>query len=153
MLLYLVQHGEAESQEQNPARGLTDKGMRDVRTVSADVQKMKPRVSQIFHSGKTRASQTAHIIGDYLKPEKGISETDSLAPMDDPAIWAKRVVGMNEDIMLVGHLPHLARLAGLLLCEEKAKMIIDFKMGGMVCLQRFDDGRWAVEWMIIPEIS
>ena len=152
MLLYLVQHGEAESQEKNPARGLTDKGMRDVRTVSATVQKMKLRVSQIFHSGKTRASQSAQIIANYLKPEKGVSETDGLAPMDDPTIWAERVSGMSEDIMLVGHLPHLAKLAGLLLCEEKVRMIIDFKMGGMVCLQRFDDGRWAVEWIIVPEI-
>jgi len=29
---------------------------------------------------------------------------------------------------------------------------VDFKMGGIVCLRRFDDGRWAIEWMIVPEM-
>ncbi|OGW41686.1 MAG: hypothetical protein A2010_09770 [Nitrospirae bacterium GWD2_57_9] len=72
--------------------------------------------------------------------------------MDDPALWALRILGMGEDIMLVGHLPYMARLAGLLLCGDTEKMCVDFKMGGIVCLKRFDDGRWAVEWMIVPEM-
>jgi phosphohistidine phosphatase len=110
------------------------------------------KASRIYHSGKTRAMQTAQILADHLNPEKGMSETDSLAPMDDPALWAKRIAGMSEDIMLVGHLPYLAKLAGLLLCGDKEKMFIDFKMGGIVCLKRFDDSRWAVGWMIVPEI-
>jgi phosphohistidine phosphatase len=152
MFLYLVQHGEAKKEEEDPARGLTDRGMQDVRTVSAYVMKMKLRVSQIFHSGKTRAMQTAQLFSDYLKPEKGVSEIDNLAPMDDPEVWAKRIAAMGEDIMIVGHLPYMAKLAGLLLCGDKERMFVDFKMGGIVCLKGFDDGRWVVEWMIVPEI-
>jgi phosphohistidine phosphatase len=152
MLLYLVQHGEAKREEEDPARGLTEKGIQDARNVSAYAQKLNVKASRIYHSGKTRAMQTAQILADHLNPEKGMSETDSLAPMDDPALWAKRIAGMSEDIMLVGHLPYLAKLAGLLLCGDKEKMFIDFKMGGIVCLKRFDDSRWAVGWMIVPEI-
>jgi hypothetical protein len=59
---------------------------------------------------------------------------------------------MNEDLMLVGHLPYMAKLAGLLLCGDKEKTPIDFKMGGIVCLMRFDDGRWALEWMLVPDM-
>jgi phosphohistidine phosphatase len=147
-----VQHGEAKREEEDPARGLTEKGIQDARNVSAYAQKLNVKASRIYHSSKTRAMQTAQILADHLNPEKGMSETDSLAPMDDPALWAKRIAGMNEDIMLVGHLPYLAKLAGLLLCGDKEKMFIDFKMGGIVCLKRFDDGRWAVGWMIVPEI-
>ena len=110
-------------------------------------------MSVIYHSGKTRAAQTAQIFADYLKPGKGPSQTDSLAPMDDPETWAKRIAGMDEDVMLAGHLPYLARLAGLLLCGDKEKTCVDFKMGGLVCLKRLDDGRWAVEWMIVPEMA
>lgn len=29
---------------------------------------------------------------------------------------------------------------------------LDFKMGGIVCLKRFKNGRWSVEWMITPEV-
>ncbi|MGE5172682.1 MAG: phosphohistidine phosphatase SixA [Betaproteobacteria bacterium] len=152
MFLYLVQHGEARKEEEDPARGLTEKGIDDVTKVAADAGNTIMRVSRIFHSGKTRAMQTAKILADHLKPEKDISQTDDLAPMDDPEVWARRLAGMNEDIMLVGHLPYMAKLSGILLCGEKEKTFIDFKMGGIVCLKRFEDGRWAVEWMIVPEM-
>jgi phosphohistidine phosphatase len=152
MFLYLVQHGEAKREEEDPARGLTEKGVEDVHKVALFTQKMNLRVRQIFHSGKTRASQTAQIFADHLKPEKGISQTDNLAPMDDPGAWAKRITGMNEDLMLVGHLPVMAKLTGLLLSGDKEKTCVDFKMGGIICLKRFDDGRWAVEWMVVPEM-
>ncbi len=152
MFLYLVQHGEAKSEEEDPARGLTEKGVQDVRLVSAYAEILNLKVNGIFHSGKARAMQTAKILADHLKLEKGLSATDGLAPMDDPSIWASRITGINDDIILVGHLPHLAKLAGQFLSGDKEKMPIDFKMGGMVCLRRFDDGRWAIGWMIVPQI-
>jgi phosphohistidine phosphatase len=152
MFLYLVQHGEAKREEDDPQRGLTDKGFRDVARTAVHAQKLGLTLSTIHHSGKTRTLQTAQILADYLKPGKGSSPADALAPMDDPAVWAARIAGMNEGVMLVGHLPYLARLAGLLLCGDKEKTLIDFKMGGIVCLKRFDDGLWAVEWMIVPEL-
>ncbi len=151
MFLYLVQHGEAKREEEDPARGLTDKGFKDVARTAIYAQELGLTVGVIHHSGKTRALQTAQVLADYLKPEKGMSQTDNLAPMDDPGEWAGRIAGMNEDLMLVGHLPYLARLAGLLLCGDTEKMFIDFKMGCIVCLKR-SDGRWALEWMIVPEL-
>ncbi len=30
--------------------------------------------------------------------------------------------------------------------------VVDFKMGGIVCLKRFEGSHWSVEWMIIPEV-
>jgi phosphohistidine phosphatase len=153
MFLYLVQHGEAKREEEDPQRGLTDKGFKDAARTAIYAQKLRFTVSVIHHSGKTRAVQTAQIFADYLKPEKGLSRTDNLAPMDDPEVWADRIAEMDEDVMLVGHLPHLARLAGLLLCGDKERTCVDFKMGGIVCLKRLDGGRWAVEWMVVPEMA
>jgi phosphohistidine phosphatase len=153
MLLYLVQHAEAKKEEEDPERGLTDKGFRDIARTAVYAQKLGFRVSAIYHSGKKRAAQTAKVLADYLKPEKGIAGTDKLAPMDDPAIWSKRVTEMSGDIMLVGHLPYLAKLTGLLLCGDKEKMFVDFRMAGIVCLKRSEDGTWALEWMIVPEMT
>lgn len=150
MFLYLVQHAEAKREEEDPARGLTEKGFQDIRKVSASIANLNIKISQIFHSGKTRALQTAEILAEHLKPEKGLFETDGLAPLDEPEIWAERISNMAEDTVLVGHLPHLGRLASLLLCGDKERNVIDFKMGGIVCLKRLDDGRWMVEWMIVP---
>jgi phosphohistidine phosphatase len=92
-----------------------------VSRIATFVQKINVKVSRILHSGKARAKQTAQMLADNLKPEKGISETESLAPMDDPDIWIKRINGMNEDIMFVVHLPYMAKLTGVLLCGDKIK--------------------------------
>ncbi len=151
MRLYLVQHAEARSKEEDPNRDLTVKGRSDIRKVAKYLERLNLGVSQIFHSGKIRAMSTADILMASLKPPKGISETDRLAPLDDPEIWAERVSKTAEDIVLVGHLPHLAKLAALLLCGDKEKSVVNFKMGGMVCLGRSDTG-WGLEWMIIPEV-
>jgi len=153
MFLYLVQHGEARREEEDPARGLTKKGMDDVWKAASLARKMGIHVASIFHSGKTRALQTAQILADFLQTSHEASEADNLAPMDDPALWAGRLRAMTDDIMLVGHLPHLAKLAGLLLCGNKEQMVVDFTMGGIVCLNRFDDGRWAVEWIALPQMG
>ena len=151
MLLYLVQHGEAKSEKEDPERGLTDKGRADVQKTALLAQNWKISTSALFHSNKTRALETARIMAGHLGA-KGFSGVDGLAPLDAPEIWAERIAAMNEDVMLVGHLPHLAKMAGLLLCGDKEKMPVDFKMGGIVCLKRFDDGRWALAWMVVPEM-
>jgi phosphohistidine phosphatase len=152
MLLYLVQHAESLSREEDPTQSLSEKGIENIKKVAAYAAKLDINVSQIFHSDKLRAMQTAQILADFIKTEKGVSETGGLAPLDDPQIWIERLAEMKEEVMLVGHLPHLARLSALLLCGDKEKNIIDFKRGGIVCLKKFDDGKWSVEWMIIPEV-
>lgn len=152
MFLYLVQHAEAKREEEDPSRGLSKRGLQDITKVAGYVAKLDIKVGRIFHSGKTRSFQTAQVLADHIKSEEGISETDGLAPMDDPRIWFKRFPKINEDMMLVGHLPHLGRFASLILCGDKEKNAIDFKMGGIVCLKRFEDGHWSLEWMMIPEV-
>ncbi len=153
MLLYLVQHAEAKKEEEDPERGLTDKGFRDIARTAIYAQERGLTVDTIYHSGKKRALQTAQMLADHLKPAKGIVQVDGLAPMDDPAIWAKRLAEMSESVILVGHLPSMAKLAGLLLCGDREKMFVDFKMAGIVCLKSTDDGRWLLEWMFVPEMK
>jgi len=152
MYLYLVQHGEAKKEDEDPARGLTAKGIEDVRKTASFAAKARVKVNRILHSGKTRAEQTANIFGEALKPKEGVIVSGDLAPMDDPAVWAKRIAETSEDTMLVGHLPFMAKLAGLLLCRIVEMTFVDFKMGGIVCLKRLDDGRWMLEWMAVPEL-
>jgi len=152
LFLYLVQHAEAKKEAEDPARDLTAKGLQDIKRVANYLEKLNLPVKQVFHSGKTRALSTARILAESLNPSQGISETQGLAPLDDPGSWAGQISKMDEDIVLVGHLPHLAKLAALLLTGDQEKNVINFKMGGMVCLRRMAAGQWAVDWMVIPEI-
>lgn len=151
MLLYLVRHADALSDDEDPARRLSEKGIQRIKKVASYMAELNIEVNRIFHSKKLRAMQTAQVLTEYIKIEGGISETDGLAPMDDPQIWVERISEMKEDIMLVGHLPFLGRLAAFILCGDKKKNIVDFKTAGIVCLRRFEDN-WLIEWMIMPEV-
>jgi len=152
MVLYLVQHAEAKREEEDPARPLSEKGVQDIARVAAYSAQLNIRIDKIFHSTKLRAKQTAGILFENLKPMKGISEIDGLSPLDDVNVWAERLKGLLENIMLVGHLPHLARLASLLLSGDADRNIISFKMGGIVCLKKDDLGKWSLQWMLVPEV-
>ncbi len=152
MKLYLVQHAEAEVEEKDPDRPLTEKGRNDVERVALFAAEFGLDVSRIFHSGKTRARQTAEILGRHLRPSSGISQLDGLKPMDDPKVIGSRLVGYREAIALVGHLPHLGKIAGLLLCGDARKAPIGFRNGGIACLEMDDTASWSVGWVITPEI-
>lgn len=152
MFLYLVQHAEANREEEDPARDLTEKGRQDIESVAHHLKRLNVQVGRVFHSGKTRAQSTAKVLGKHLQPAAGVSEAPGLAPLDDPGIWADRIAQLDEDILLVGHLPHLGRLAALLISGDKEKSAINFQMGAVVRLQRLQGGRWAVDWMIVPGI-
>jgi phosphohistidine phosphatase len=147
MLLYLVQHGEPKSKEEDPERPLSDKGRLDVQKAAYFLLSIGP--PEIFHSGKLRARQTAGIFGG--KFGVGAKEADALGPLDAPSVWAGRLREKEGDAMLVGHLPHMGRLASLLLCGDSEAGIVEFRQGGVLCLKR-EEGRWAVRWMVVPEI-
>jgi phosphohistidine phosphatase len=59
---------------------------------------------------------------------------------------------MRWRVMLVGHLPFLARLAGLLLSGDADNPIVRFRTGGIVCLTR-DEDRWQVAWILTPDMA
>lgn len=149
MFLYLVRHGEALSKEEDPERGLSREGIEQIARTAAFTKGLGISVKQVFHSGKKRAMQTARIISECIQSETGLTGTEGLAPLDAPEMWLERISRMNEDVMLVGHLPHLAKLSSMALCGVEAKTL-DFDAGSIVCLKRSGDGTWAVNWMIRP---
>ncbi len=152
MFLYLIQHAEALSKEEDATQSLSDKGIRDIEKVAAFISGSGIKLKNICHSGKMRSIQTAQILSDHIKPEKGTKLADALDPMDDPETWYTMLNDSRENVMLVGHLPHLEKLSSWLLCGDKDKKVIDFQMGSIVCLNRSEDGSWAIEWMITPEM-
>ncbi len=149
MKLYLVQHAEAKEKEEDPDRPLSEKGLDDIEKM-ANFLKGKIKVARILHSGKLRAKQTAERLNESIQSSEGIKEVDDLAPLDDPKIWEKKLRDEEKNVMIVGHLPYLGKLAGLLLVNDQNRIIINFKMGGIVCLEKNAD--WSVDWMLTPQI-
>jgi phosphohistidine phosphatase len=150
MRLYLVQHGEAKAEEEDPDRPLTDRGASDVRRVARHAAASgSVTITQVHHSGKTRARQTAEAWAEALGVP--VAEADGLAPKDDPAIWAARVTGEPGDVMLVGHLPHLGRLTALLVAGDAERAVVAFRPGGVVALDQGDEG-WVVCLALAPDM-
>ena len=134
MELFLVQHGEAKSRDEDSARPLTDSGREDVRCVARAARRMSLQVRSIYHSGKLRALQTAEILSAELHPDSGPDELTGLTPNDDPHVVSGQLERLGSGTMLVGHLPHLSRLASLLVVGDPDRELIAFRNGGIVCL-------------------
>ena len=152
MRLYLVQHGEAVPETQDPSRPLTEKGRREAESTARRAAELGVKVSKILHSGKLRAKQTAEAMAEALKPSGGVERADGLDPLADPAIWAERLKEAGEDLMLVGHLPHLSKLASLLLTGSPDVEPVKFRMAGILCLER-EDSKWRLLWYLTPELA
>jgi len=146
--VYLVQHGKATSEAENPACPLTEVGRYEVQWVATSVAKLDINVSTIYHSGKLRAKETAELFARELAPAS-VEEVEGLAPLDDPAAAKALIEQAEQPVMLVGHLPHLSKLVSALAGTEHE--VVMFQMGGVVALVKGESG-WQVAWMITPEI-
>ncbi len=151
--VYLVQHAEAKPKEEDPERHLTERGVEEAHKLAGYVEKtLQIKVNRIIHSTKTRARQTAEILAEHVKPEKGIQEEKDLEPLADPSIWAKKLNELEEDVIIVGHLPHLSKLVSTLICGNPEIEIVKFRYSNMVCLERDDEGKWRILWILRPDI-
>lgn len=152
MLIYLAQHGEARSKEEDPERPLTGAGRDDVGWVARRLEG-GIALEELWHSGKRRAEETAAIFADHLRPHNGMRVREGLSPTDDPGAIRDALETASASVMLVGHLPHLDRLASLLLAGDAEGGLIRFENGGVLCLERSGSGGWSVRWYLTPELA
>ena len=152
MRLYLIQHGEAASEDVNPSRPLTPKGSQEVKKIASFLTQMDLGSISIRHSGKLRARQTGEIIAASLGPVCRVQQVENLSPNDPVQNLTEEVGKMNADLMIVGHLPLLGKLASGLLTGSESKNPVAFRQGGVVCLRRNEDQTWQVTWMVTPGI-
>ena len=152
MRLYLVRHGQAKDEKEDPNRPLTDKGMQDVRKVAQFSKPLNIHVQRILHSGKLRAAQTAEIIAEAVQSDEGVVQHEGLNPNDPIEPILQDIERMSAELMLVGHLPFLNKLLAKLVIDDESVEIVAFQSAGMVCLEKSPEGIWKIAWMITPEL-
>ncbi len=150
MDFYLARHGEAVPDIENPRRPLSDRGRREVERVARVLLERKVQIAEIVHSGKLRAQQTAEILAQVLTPAKGVRKTGGLSPEDDPLEAKADLETRSESLMVVGHLPHLHRLASLLVLGDSERELVEFAPAGVVCLAR-SGAEWELRWTLTPD--
>ncbi|MCA9524487.1 MAG: phosphohistidine phosphatase SixA [Myxococcales bacterium] len=162
MKLFLMRHGEAKSSHEDHIRPLSDKGIQAIRHLAGLLKAGAGLpVAEIRHSGKRRAEQTATLVREVLALDVPLTRVDYLDPLDDVSSAANQVQSFDADLLLVGHLPHLNKLASVLLCGDQYGEAFSFHPGTLLCLQRVslpgigaDPQRfhWSVEWMMSPTL-
>ena len=150
MKLYIVQHGEAVSKEDNPERPLTQKGKEDCLKTATFLKKSRNSPKVIIHSSKTRAIETAAVFVQELGVEYSQQKID-LSPNDSINGILSCIQKSEKDMIIVGHLPFLQKLTSYLLTGSESANIVKFNMGSCVCLEKSDDAQWELLFYIIPD--
>ena len=148
MKLYLVQHGKAVDEKINPVRPLSNEGKAETERIANFLKQKEIIPEVIWHSQKLRAKQTAEIVANILNVSNlrectGLNPNDSVIPVRD------EIEVMDRDLMIVGHLPFLAKLCSLLITGNAERYIVEFKYSGVLCLD--SEGGWKIYWYLPPD--
>jgi phosphohistidine phosphatase len=138
------------SKEVDPDRPLSPEGVKETEAVAAVLEKAGLAVPVIRHSGKTRADQTARILADFLHMER-IEAVSGLAPDDEVSPFADSITGDDPDVLIVGHLPYLRKLASKLIAGAEDTDRIAFVNSGVLCLQGSFEG-FRIQWYLTPAL-
>lgn len=148
MKLYLIQHGLALAKEEDPKRSLSTKGKAETQRTAEYLKSKSIKVDAIWHSTKLRAFQTAEIIHETIACGE-IQGREDMNPLDIVEKFPGKILAANKDIMIIGHLPFLQKLADSLLTGSEESKIIAFKNSGVVSLDY--DEKWTIDWLVSPE--
>jgi phosphohistidine phosphatase len=152
MKLYLMRHGDYVINEFNQDV-LSEKGINEVKQVANFLRPLQIHVSNILHSGKMRAEQTAQLLSSSVKCDEPIKAQSGLNPNDEAKRFADKTIHESEDLLIVGHLPFMGRLVGQLAAGNENREIVDFHTSTIVCLKSLDKTRWIIEWVWNPGLG
>lgn len=148
MKLYLVQHGMAFPIDKDPERPLSVQGEAQTQRAADYLKSRSIEAGTMWHSKKSRAVQTAEIIAEAIGCKERQAR-DDMDPNDPVKKFPEEIVKSKKDVMMVGHLPFLQKLAGLLLTGSEDKDIVAFKNSAVLCLDH--DEKWQIDWLIPVE--
>jgi phosphohistidine phosphatase len=140
MKLYLLRHAEAVRREDSIPdgdRALTSDGIKTMKAAALGMRALKMKVDLVLTSPLVRARQTAEIAAEALGVKRKITLTKNLAPDVEPELLIAELAQKYcsiKNILLVGHEPHLGRLASVLLTGTTDLPVI-FKKGGLMALK------------------
>ena len=110
-MVFLVHHAEAVDSSLDPQRPLTPEGATHANRLAQEAAARGVKPAAIWHSGKLRARHTADAFWRACNPLSEFAAIRGLQPADPPDWIRDRLLGETRDVMLVGHMPNIARVA------------------------------------------
>jgi phosphohistidine phosphatase len=137
MQVYLLRHGISEEERaglSDADRALTSEGKRRLRQTLQVAGRADVKPTLILSSPLKRAVQTAEIAKEVLAYKNEIVSSKALLPgSTGEQVWEEIRLNKKEpSVVLVGHNPLFANLAGYLLGQPELQ--VDFKKGAILRL-------------------
>ncbi len=152
-----MQHGPNLPQEADPEQGLSPEGEQVVRAAASALARLGVRPGLIIASPKKRSRQSAGLVAAALGYDPGgIIVSERVKAMSEPGDTLQFLAGLGEraPLLVVGHLPNLAKVAGALLAPC-GQALVDFQRGG-VCrldLEELPRGQGRLVWYLPPAVT
>ena len=152
MELYLVRHGEVDPNVPDGGAGppLSETGLAHARRAANFAARLGVRVAEIRHSSKLASIQTAEAFEAELSSPR--REITGLGPDDDINPLRREAAGLEQNVLVVGHLPYLNRIAGALLAQDESMPVVVFHPAALIRLDRRDDARWSLQLVMPPGV-
>ena len=145
MRLLLVHHADAVGPAVDPQRPLSSLGLEQADRLATRATAEHFAPAAIWHSGKLRARQTGEAFLRICNPFADFRMVRGLRPDDPTEIMRDALRGETQDLMVVGHMPHIAALL-----QDLQPHATQFPIHGMVLLEGSDD-QWVEKWRNEPD--
>jgi len=156
MALFLVQHGKSAPKTEDPQKGLSSEGRKEILGLAPVARGYKIPVTRIYHSGKARAVQTAQLYHQALGTSHPLETLAGINPLDDVRAFAA-TLDPGAGWMVVGHMPFMQRLVSFLTTGDEQIRVYAFQNAGIVCLDAVktdgDHWDWFIKWTLNPNIT
>lgn len=146
-MVVLVHHGDAVLATVDPSRPLSPGGRSAAQRLAGSAAARGVRPECVWHSGKLRARQTAEIFWRACNPLATMTAERGLQPGDPPEWMRERLFGDTRELLIVGHMPHLARLLRLMIAGDADNALVTYPPHGVVALDASDE-RWIERWRL-----
>ena len=139
MRLILFRHGPASQRDparwpDDAKRPVTRRGRERTARAAAGLQRLMGAANRVASSPLVRARQTAEVVVEAVAPEVKIETLDALAPGAPAREILRWLRGLDSGakVILVGHEPHLGKVAGVLLFDSVAAQMPLKKAGALM---------------------
>jgi phosphohistidine phosphatase len=150
MKIYLLRHAEAENMSTSDHnRRLTAKGLKRTATAATVMVSLGIKPAHIYSSPRVRARQTAELVADAMDMTVELDEEVNFGFSINSVESLIRGLGVDEDVMFVGHEPSMSAVAHGL---SGASVVM--KKGSLARIDLINRAslRGELVWLIAPKV-
>jgi phosphohistidine phosphatase len=146
-MILLVHHADALGAHVDAQRPLSAHGLAQAERLAEHARAHGFVPAAIWHSGKLRGRQTGEAFLRRCNPFAEFKMVRGLQS-EDPADWMRDdLLAESRDVLLVGHMPHIADLSRLMSRGTAGS----FPLNGAIAFERRGEDRmWKEAWRAMP---